>query len=336
LRGDRFVHIISALFSGINDSTPPNGAIVHGTHGASVRGFTAATCCLIIASCGQDSRDRKVLLIGLDGVRVDVLAEAHTPYLDDLAEHGSYTDRAQTRPPTVSGPGWSSMLTGVWSDKHLVTGNNFEGNNYATYPDFLTRLEQVDPKFETFAVVDWPPLGTTSSGGPLVSDAIDTKLNIDGDELGYTEADARTVERAAEYLANGDPDAVFVYLGDVDVVGHDHGSLAPEYRAAIETADAQLGALLHALEQRPSYDEEDWLIIVSTDHGRRDDGGHGGTSALERTIFCLVSGPAARIGTLEEQTDIVDVAVTALVHLGVEIDPAWELDGKPVGLKRYD
>jgi predicted AlkP superfamily pyrophosphatase or phosphodiesterase len=309
---------------------------VYGTHGISVRGFAVASCCLVIASCGEVSQNKKVLLIGLDGVRVDVLEEAHTPYLDGLAERGSYTDHAQTRPPTVSGPGWSSMLTGVWSDKHLVNGNNFEGNNYATYPDFLTRLERIDPKFETFAVVDWPPLGTTSSGGPLISNAIDTKLNIDGDELGYTEADARSVALATEYLANEDPDAAFVYLGDVDVVGHDHGSLAPEYRAAIETADAQVGALLHAVEERPSYNEEDWLIIVGTDHGRRDDGGHGGTSALERTIFCLVSGPDARVGNIEGQADVVDIAVTALVHLGIEIAPEWELDGKPIGLKHHD
>jgi hypothetical protein len=32
--------------------------------------------------------------------------------------------------------------------------------------------------------------------------------------------------------------------------------------------------------------------------------------------------------------EIVDVAVTALAHLGVAIDPAWGLDGKAVGLRR--
>lgn len=309
---------------------------MHGTRKRVIGGLVATTCCLLISSCGETLQVKKVLLIGLDGVRVDVLAEAHTPHLDGLIVQGSFTDRAQTRPPTVSGPGWSSMLTGVWSDKHLVTGNNFAGNDYASYPDFLTRLEQIDPEFETFAVLDWPPLGTSASGGPLVSNAVDTKLKVDGDELGYTEADARSLALATEYLANENPDAAFVYLGDVDVVGHDHGSLSPEYEASIETADEQVGELLRAIEQRPTYGEEDWLIIVSTDHGRRDDGGHGGTSELERTIFCLISGPAARVGAIDEQVDIIDVAVTALVHLGIEIDPDWKLDGKPIGLRLND
>ncbi len=293
-------------------------------------------CGLLVVSCGQAQQAKKVLLIGLDGVRADVLAAADTPNLDGLKASGGYSDQAQTRPPTVSGPGWSSMLTGVWSDKHLVTGNNFEGNDYATYPDFLTRLEQLNPEFDTFAVLDWPPLGTEASGGPLISDAIDTKLNVDGDELGYAEADARSLELAIEHIVNADPDAAFVYLGNIDVVGHDNGSLSPEYRASIEAADAQVGRLMHALEQRPTYGDEDWLIIVSTDHGRRDDGGHGGTSTLERTIFYLTSGSAAQMGVIDEQVDIVDIAVTALAHLGVDIDPVWNLDGEPVGLKRND
>lgn len=54
---------------------------------------------------------------------------------------------------------------------------------------------------------------------------------------------------------------------------------------------------------------------------------------MEMTTFILVSGPMAAIGTPVEETFIVDVAVTALAHLGIEIDPAWALDGRPVGLR---
>ena len=69
------------------------------------------------------------------------------------------------------------------------------------------------------------------------------------------------------------------------------------------------------------------------DHGRRADGGHGGDSPMEMTTFILVSGPGAAIGTPSQDTFIVDVAVTALTHLGIEIDPAWGLDGNVVGLR---
>ena len=283
--------------------------------------------------CGaREGPATKVLLIGLDGVRPDIMAEASTPNLDSLAAAGVVTDRARTGDPTVSGPSWSSMLIGVWPDKHGVHGNDFTGNAYAQYPDFLTRLEQIDSTFGTYAVIDWPPLGTTADGGPLLTGAIDRLDVVDGDALGYRAADSLSVVAALRALERDDLDAAFVYLGDIDVVGHDAGSLSPEYRASIEWADARVGDLLAAVRRRLSYAREDWLILVSTDHGRTDAGGHGGTSDAERTIFFLASGPSVRSGTPLGDVGIVDVAVTALAHLGVPIDPAWGLDGRVVGL----
>ncbi|CAM5353026.1 hypothetical protein SALBM311S_08742 [Streptomyces alboniger] len=44
-----------------------------------------------------------------------------------------------------SGPGWSSVLTGVWPDRHGVTGNDFTGADYLRYPDFLTRATTLRP-----------------------------------------------------------------------------------------------------------------------------------------------------------------------------------------------
>ncbi len=293
----------------------------------------------LVLACADSGIEKKVLLIGLDGVRVDVLAEAATPTIDSLIAEGTFSDAALTGEPTVSGPGWSSMLIGVWPAKHGVHGNNFAGNAYDSFPDFLTRLERLDSRYGTLAVLDWPPLGTDASGGPLVSDAVDRKINMNGDELGYVAADSVTTWIAAELLEEGygeeefDVDAAFVYLGNIDVVGHETGSLSDEYRAAIESADRQVAKLVNAIRRRPTYDREDWLILMSTDHGRRDDGGHGGQSVEEQTIFYLAAGPSAVHGTVMTPPRIVDVAVTALAHLGVEIDPAWDLDGVVVGLR---
>ncbi len=286
----------------------------------------------VLSACTDTVPAPKVLLIGIDGVRVDKLAEAATPNLDGLVERGAFSAAGRTSRETVSGPAWSSMLTGVWPEKHGVFGNDFAEKVYETYPDFLTRLERVDPAWNTYVVVDWPPLGSTASNGPLFGAAIDSLVLVDGDALGYGPADSISAATAAGYVASADVDAAFVYLGNVDVVGHETSSLDPAYIAAIETADRQVGVLLDALARRPSRADEDWLILVSTDHGRRDDGGHGGNSSLEETIFVIVSGASAARGAIDPAPDIVDVAVTALTHLGAAIDPAWSLDGRAVGL----
>lgn len=283
----------------------------------------------LMLGCSEPAPEPRVMLIGLDGVRVDILAQAYTPNIDALAGSGLFSDQAWTGEETVSGPGWSSMVIGVWADKHGVHNNDFTENAYGQYPDFLTRLEQVDSTFNTFAVLDWPPLGEPVDGGPLISDAIDVKINYDGEEMGYDVADSVSVLAAIDHLTTSNPDAAFVYLGNIDVVGHDTSSLDPRYLAAIEAADRQVGQLIDAVRARPTYENEDWLILMSTDHGRCDDGGHGGQSLEERTIFYLASGSTADSLAADRPDGpfIVDVAVTALDHLGVAIDPAWGLDG---------
>lgn len=277
---------------------------------------------------------KKVLLVGLDGVRVDIMAQVETPVIDSLAAAGFFSDEAKTRVRTVSGPGWSSMTIGARTDKHLVDGNNFEGNDYATYPDFLTRIERERPELNTLAVSDWPPLGTTDSGGPLLSDDIDVKVTFDGEADGYRYADSLSVEAAVVQLRDTDVDAAFVYLGDIDVVAHETNSRSPQFKAAIEWADTRVGLLLQAVRNRPTYDKEDWLILMSTDHGRNDAGGHGGISPSETTIFFLASGPSVEPGRTDCPPEIVDVAVTALAHMGLGPDPAWNLDGQVRGLKK--
>ncbi len=280
-----------------------------------------------------EQRVPKVLLIGIDGVRVDVLAEVHTPNIDRLATTGTFTQRTRTTTPSVSGPSWSSMLTGVWPEKHGVLDNGFEGRRYDQYPGFLTRIEQARPELSTFAVVDWTPLMELEGGSTAVGPEVDRREILDGQELGWAEADARVTALAIEEIGRGDADALFVYLGNADETSHQTGSIGTPYREAIATADMQVGMLVDAVRARPTYGSENWLILVSTDHGRTDEGGHGGGTPVEMTTFILVSGPAAAIGTVQGESFIVDVAVTALTHMGIAIDPAWELDGRATGLR---
>jgi predicted AlkP superfamily pyrophosphatase or phosphodiesterase len=324
----------------------PRASRRHGEHPArhlAARIGAGALLLAAAAACGGSDqpppevplelRTPKVLLIGIDGVRIDVLAEVPTPNIDRLAATGTFTQRTRTTTPSVSGPSWSSMLTGVWPEKHGVTDNQFAGRHYDSYPGFLTRIEQARPELSTFAVVDWPPLMELEGGSTAVGPEVDRRELLDGYELGWAEADARATALATEELASGNPDAMFVYLGNADETSHQTGSIGEPYREAIATSDRQVGMLVDAVRARPTYARENWLILVSTDHGRTDDGDHGGGSPMEMTTFILTSGPAAAVGTVPGESFIVDVAVTALTHMGIAIDPAWELDGRAVGLR---
>ena len=93
------------------------------------------SACLLPA---QDPGAQRVLVIGIDGVRPDALAAAKTPNLDKLIKTSAFADSTQilgtrySKNNTISGPGWSSILTGVWADKHGVHDNEFKGKNYTS------------------------------------------------------------------------------------------------------------------------------------------------------------------------------------------------------------
>ena len=81
---------------------------------------------------------KRALVIGVDGADG---AEMHTATLnlERLQEGGVWTRNARTQitGATYSGPGWTSILTGVEVEDHQVTSNgNFEDSRNTDYPSF--------------------------------------------------------------------------------------------------------------------------------------------------------------------------------------------------------
>ncbi len=148
------------------------------------------------------------------------------------------------------------------------------------------------------------------------------------------QSDGTVADKAVDVLESTDPTALWVYLHQPDAGGHRYGfsPKVPEYMQAIENVDRHVGRMVEAIRSRPGYDEEDWLIVMTTDHGgygTRHGGGHDIPEIL--TGFLLVSGDAAHHRISPEQTFIVDAVPTVLKHLGIEPDPG--LDGRPVGFR---
>ncbi|MFF1306912.1 alkaline phosphatase family protein [Streptomyces sp. NPDC058307] len=289
----------------------------------------------------------KVLVVGLDGVRFDRLTRSPSsstaPVLHGLMTTGSYgtsllpygevDGQAEDGPSTSmaytdSGPGWSSVLTGVWPDRHGVTGNDFTGADYSRYPDFLSRAVTARPGLRAAAVVSWPDLlhrGTLGS-------AIGRRILHDGEAQGYLAADRLVADTAEQWLSDGDPDVVFVYFGAADEAGHATGALSPAYDHALLAQDAHLGRLLEAIDSRrshPGRGDEHWTVLVTTDHGHLDSGGHGGDTRAEREVFVILAEPGVPgAGTLLDSPRLIDLAPTVLDRLGVPVDPAWDLQGR--------
>ncbi|MFE6093012.1 alkaline phosphatase family protein [Streptomyces massasporeus] len=285
----------------------------------------------------------KVLVVGMDGLRYDRLTRspANAPVLHalmaagavgtSLLPYGRADDEPSAGPAyTDSGPGWSSILTGVWPDRHGVTGNDFKGADYTRYPDFLTRAARARPGLRTAAAVSWPALVRRGTLGRTIG----RRVRHNGESRGYDTADRRVARAALRWLTKSDPDVLFVYFGATDEAGHDTGPLSPAYDRALLAQDAHLGRLLAAIEARaadPGRAEEHWTVLITTDHGHLDSGGHGGDSRAEREVFVVLAepgGPARPGGTRLDTPRLVDIAPTVLDRLGIPVDPAWGLQGR--------
>ncbi|MET3986150.1 alkaline phosphatase family protein [Streptomyces sp. PvR034] len=272
----------------------------------------------------------KVLVIGIDGTVLDRVKVADAPNLNGLMAQGltaRSTLYANPMAATSSGPGWSTIATGVWPDKHGVKDNSFTGKNYTAYPDFLTRIENAKPALHTYAAADWEPITSTDQNGPIFSPKVDKRLSLKGDRDGYGSEDPKIAAAASAELRDQDPDAAFVYFGEIDHAGHSSGAASQEYLNTIGRVDKLVGQLLTAVQARPTYGQENWKILVTTDHGHTDAGGHGGSTIQERGTFVIAKGAGIPAGSVRGDVRLVDVAATALQQVGV---PTTGLDGVPL------
>ncbi len=274
----------------------------------------------------------RVLVVGIDGVRHDLLAEVAMPRLAEVAGAGFLVPvQVGASTPTMSGPCWATIVTGVAAAKHGVWGNHLAGNRLDVFPDFATRLAAEGRR--TFVAAGWEPLMLAASGGPLfrapgrlsyIAPAADTPE-------AWEDVDEEVTREAVHVLAGADPEASFVYLGAVDETAHFLGC-GQRYRAAMRAADERLGRLLDAVRGRARYGQEAWTVIVVTDHGHVDAGGHGGDSPEERTAWVACAGPGIPAGPPAGEIRHADVAAQVYAALGRPIDPHWTLDGRPFPL----
>lgn len=276
----------------------------------------------------KTSKKKKVLLVGIDGLQIEKISNTATPNLDKLlikkGYSGGITGTASEQ-KTKSGPGWTTILTGVWLNKHGVPDNS--SSHKSKVKSVFQLIKEHDNNLETASVATWSP----------IHDFLRDQLQF----INYKHQggnDDNAVKNSVNELTNHNPDFLFVHLDEVDGVGHSSG-FGSSYNSAISRADKRLGTIMNAVENRINTKNEDWLIIVTTDHGRENSGyGHGNQTTSEKTIFVGMNKPGNAefnnyIGTIPNkdfngiygniaQTSIIP---TVLTHLNIPIKKEWQL-----------
>lgn len=309
-------------------------------------------CLTITIQAQLSQKPKKVIFIIVDGIAADVIEKQPTPNLDAIAKQGGYTRAyvggekgGYSQTPTISAVGYNSVLTGTWVNKHNVWDNDIAAPNYH-YPTIFRFFKEQYPAGRTAIFSSWLDNRTKLVGDRLAATGnIAIDYHYDGLELDtinfphdkqrqfMSNIDESVAQHAAEYIKSNAPDLSWVYLEYTDDMGHMYGD-SPEYYKAIALADKRVGYIEQAIQYRQQQFNEDWLIVVTTDHGRdaKTGKGHGGQSDRERSGWIVTNAKNLNKEFQQPQVSIVDIMPTIARFMNITLprEQQMEVDGVPL------
>ncbi|GAB3974176.1 hypothetical protein GCM10028806_29470 [Spirosoma terrae] len=292
---------------------------------------------------------RKALFIIVDGIPADVIERESTPNLDNIAKQGAYKRAyvgggkgTYSQTPTISAVGYNSLLTGTWVNKHNVWDNSIEAPNYH-YPTIFRLFKEQYPEKKTAVFSSWLDNRTKLVGEGLPQTGrVKLDYHTDGYELDtlrfphdeernfMAQIDHQIVSDAVASISTQAPDLSWVYLEYTDDMGHRYGD-SPQFVNAVKQMDGEIGRIWTAIQERQKKHHEEWLIFITTDHGRDEQTGknHGGQSERQRTTWIVTNESPLNQYVATSQPAVVDIMPTLARFLNVSIptEISRELDG---------
>jgi predicted AlkP superfamily pyrophosphatase or phosphodiesterase len=304
-----------------------------------------------LSSCQKkEHRTAKALFIIVDGIPADVIEKLDPPVLKEISARGGYTrayvggERGNyTQTPTISAVGYNSLLTATWVNKHNVWDNDIKDPNYH-YRSIFRIAEEYNPELSTAIFSTW-----TDNRTKLVGEDLPQTRNVmldyrfDGLELDTVKyphdegadyihkIDEAVADDAARYVREYGPDLSWVYLEYTDDMAHRYGD-SEQFYEAVRIADNQIGRIWNAIKDRQKEKDEDWMLVITTDHGRDSVSGkgHGGQSDRERTTWIVTN--AQRLNERFKQGPaIVDImpSICNFMNIPLPEEVKMEIDGVP-------
>lgn len=250
------------------------------------------------APLAEGKTEKKAIIIGYDGCRADILTEiqqensAITTLLEDgatfnLAYCGGVEYPEKNTQATSTAPGWCSVLTGKWADEHSITGNDI--TKEVEPKTLLTSLVEDGVIDSSSFITKWAGHFSRDNATYLLEKEYCEKNDL-AVSFNKCKNDKASLDFTLEEIEKENcADFLFVIYEQTDSAGHSFGFSYnnPRYKEAFREIDSYGYETLKAIRERETYDSEDWLVIVTSDHGGINTD-HGGDSIQERMTFAVI------------------------------------------------
>ena len=223
--------------------------------------------------------------------------------------------------PSVSGPCYASIHTGVSPQTHGILSND---NRFRVdLPDIFSEVASAGGKTGAVTHSFWSEFFNRSPFDPV--------RDIEYDEpegpihhgrfhtmTGYghinqmTPSDVDLFATLTMLTKKHEIDYGILHTSTLDSMGHRFGHQCSEMDHACYVLDGMLAAFL------PGWLEDGYEVIVTADHGQTDRGHHGGHEDLQQdvAVYYFGSGKGPKQDTMLDQ---LQLAPTVLKRLGVKI-----------------
>lgn len=246
----------------------------------------------------QNKTEKKAIIIGYDGCRADVLTEIVSGQsgIEELTKNGGSLNLAycggvnypaENTQDTSTAPGWCSILTGYWADVHGITGNDITKTT-DTKTLLISLVEEKLADSCVFAT-KWAGHFSRNNATYLEEKAYCEQNGLPVSFVKGDDDDATHAFTLEEITKPVCADFIFAILEPTDSTGHNRGFTInnPKYKEAFQKEDAMAREIITGIRNRPTYQSEDWLIIITSDHGGIKTN-HGKQSIQERMTFVAV------------------------------------------------
>lgn len=245
---------------------------------------------------------RYVLWINIDGARGSVVKElaesGQLPNIASMLPNAKYSwtglsdmrekTNASDTPKNEDAITWASMLTGVSSAIHMVKDDSYS-------PDFVISGNGVNQKVNYYSSL----VQVVGNATPNVRISVISPYSHLNRYLGEahtvvtTSSDNETFTSLEKQLSENENRLFIVGCSSVDHAGQSGGysSANQAYTAALKDIDERIGVLLDIIKNHENHYYEDWLVVISSNHGGNDAGEYTGVADEQRDIFGIFYYP---------------------------------------------